>query len=251
MRKASFPSTKAILTCCVCVDLSFCILFGLLFATAVFADTVTINWGVDNQTYTTTTCQSGNDVILPTAPTKRGYIFKGWVAEHFDRGTYATWAAVPQSVSLYKKDTYNNTTPLEGDTIVVNNASGYVPYIVIRSGTNQLYASVTINGNTTTYYYNQVTSWFKLTNNISIKYAGGSPGQWRIKSDIPYYVNNVEKSGEILLTYASGTSWGPFNISTEYVDFTGLQGAWKFTYDGLWATDGKSGWKPSEQIVSE
>ena len=49
-----------------------------IFTTVSFADTETINWYVDGNTYTQTTCQTGGDVILPTAPTKRGYVFKGW-----------------------------------------------------------------------------------------------------------------------------------------------------------------------------
>lgn len=51
---------------------------SLMFTTASYADTETINWYVDGNTYTQTTCQTGGDVILPTPPTKRGYVFKGW-----------------------------------------------------------------------------------------------------------------------------------------------------------------------------
>ena len=43
------------------------------------ADTETITWYVDDSVYDTTTCQSGGDVILPTAPTPPyGYSFYGW-----------------------------------------------------------------------------------------------------------------------------------------------------------------------------
>ena len=43
------------------------------------AQTETLNWYMDGNTYATTTCESGDDVLLPTAPTKRGYTFKGWL----------------------------------------------------------------------------------------------------------------------------------------------------------------------------
>ncbi len=39
-----------------------------------------MDWIVDNETYTTTTCNIGDDLILPAAPTKYGYTFQGWVA---------------------------------------------------------------------------------------------------------------------------------------------------------------------------
>ena len=42
------------------------------------AATETINWYVDGNTYATTTCQTGGDITLPTAPTKYGYTFHGW-----------------------------------------------------------------------------------------------------------------------------------------------------------------------------
>ena len=43
-----------------------------------FAQTETLNWYIDGNVYTTTQCESGNDILLPTTPTKRGYTFKGW-----------------------------------------------------------------------------------------------------------------------------------------------------------------------------
>ncbi|MBO7509428.1 MAG: InlB B-repeat-containing protein [Alphaproteobacteria bacterium] len=42
------------------------------------ADTVNINWMVGDSVYDTTTCTVGGDIILPTAPTKRGHTFLGW-----------------------------------------------------------------------------------------------------------------------------------------------------------------------------
>ena len=42
------------------------------------ATTVNLNWTVDNTNYAQTTCESGNNLSLPTPPTKYGYTFKGW-----------------------------------------------------------------------------------------------------------------------------------------------------------------------------
>ena len=56
----------------------FLILLSMLFCFTAYAQTETLNWYMDGQTYATTTCESGNDILLPTTPTKRGYTFKGW-----------------------------------------------------------------------------------------------------------------------------------------------------------------------------
>ena len=53
-------------------------MFGL-FVTASYADTETVTWYKDGSVYDTTTCQTGDDISVPTAPTKRGHTFNGWV----------------------------------------------------------------------------------------------------------------------------------------------------------------------------
>ena len=65
-------------------------IFGILllmFATASFADTETINWYVDDSLYNTTTCQTGGDITLQTAPAKRGHTFTGWQVALYDFST--------------------------------------------------------------------------------------------------------------------------------------------------------------------
>ena len=54
------------------------IIFGILICFIARADTEIINWYVDGNSYATTTCQTGDDIILPTIPTKYGYTFQGW-----------------------------------------------------------------------------------------------------------------------------------------------------------------------------
>ncbi len=56
----------------------------LLTITAIFmcigayAKTETINWYMDGNTYATTQCETGSDIILPQTPYKYGYTFNGW-----------------------------------------------------------------------------------------------------------------------------------------------------------------------------
>ena len=54
----------------------FLILLSILFCTTVFAHT--IEWYVGDNLLSTTTCESGDNITPPTAPTKYGYHFKEW-----------------------------------------------------------------------------------------------------------------------------------------------------------------------------
>lgn len=225
----------------------FLILFGLLFCTAVFAETITINWGVNNQTYTTTTCETGNDVILPATPTKRGHVFKGWVAEHFNRGTFANWVVVPTTETGYLQNIYGNQTPLKGDYIIVSDAGDYVSsfksFVAYKKTSTW---DVYINGT-------------KLTENVG-----------NVVDGIMFYFtrNNGLRCDSIMVI--DGVQYAPQSVYPTFGNFSSVygnednpitiqvddspikySGTWKFVYDGFWATDGKSGWKPSEQIISE
>ena len=54
-------------------------LYAICITTYAFAQTETINWYVDGQTYSTSTCETGADINLPpTPPEKIGYTFVGW-----------------------------------------------------------------------------------------------------------------------------------------------------------------------------
>lgn len=66
---------KRFLFCCLC---AIAIIAIGNFTHNAYANTETINWYVDGETYDTTTCQSGDDIELPTTPTKLGYTFVGW-----------------------------------------------------------------------------------------------------------------------------------------------------------------------------
>ena len=54
----------------------------ILTLTAIFTCATTfahtINWYMDGNTYATTQCETGSDIILPQTPYKYGYTFQGW-----------------------------------------------------------------------------------------------------------------------------------------------------------------------------
>ena len=239
----------------------------LLFISALFicniaiADDITINWDINNQTYTTTTCEIGNDVLLPTTPTKRGHIFRGWVAEHFDRGTFANWDVVPSSVNKYFIDKYNNNIPKTGDYILVNDASGYVsiddlklPLIV--TDMDNMGVSYNISGQS--YKKNR-------SSGQTVRFGPGNEIGYNTidtgRNGTAIYFYDTVKFNNVI--YYNGQAININNINNGFTvenlplvfylkeNNSVLSGTWKFVYDGVWATDGKNGWKPAEQIVSE
>nr|MBQ0091000.1 InlB B-repeat-containing protein [Candidatus Enterousia merdequi] len=98
-----------------------CALFCLFVFVYAYADTRNVTWyNEDGTIYTTTTCTVGGDVILPQAPTKIGYTFKGW-------GTYYKLEYIESTGTQWIDTGYyaNNTTVF---TLRANKAScsGYV-----------------------------------------------------------------------------------------------------------------------------
>lgn len=54
------------------------LIFTLCIIDIAHADSVNINWYVDDSVYTTSTCTVGGDITLPTAPNIPGHTFLGW-----------------------------------------------------------------------------------------------------------------------------------------------------------------------------
>lgn len=57
---------------------SFVFCFSMILQNFAYGETLTIDWLVDGDSYTQTTCTVGGDLILPAAPTKTGHTFVGW-----------------------------------------------------------------------------------------------------------------------------------------------------------------------------
>ena len=236
----------------------FLLFISVLFiSTLAIADDITINWGVDNQPYTTTTCEIGGDVVLPSV-SKRGYIFRGWTPEHFNRGTWATWADVPTQANLYPEDYVGNRIPTNNDYMVVSDANGYdaedIMELVVNS-TN--WGAVTpaiditvVNSGTTNYVYLSLPESkasavrIRDTNYYIYRVAGG------------YAIFNITDQFSVSgTTYTTSDEWrwaySYRQENTEVKSHVAYEGSWRFIYVGTWATDGKNGWKPDVQISNE
>ena len=251
----------------------FVFLLVLLFCGTTFADTITINWGVDNQPYTTTTCTVGGDVILPSV-SKRGHVFRGWTPEHFNRGTFADWSSVPTSVGLYSADYHGARTPQKGDYITIEDAADctgdYNNQIIINTsatgGGN--YPAVTVEffeQNTILRLNigrdaNTATARGQLKQGLYVDFSRLGFRDYRISfyQDSEYSQPTLVKINDTIgSSFNFGFDSGGLQIQTGktiymyYVASCGLSGRWRFVYDGGWETDGKAGWRPDYQISNE
>lgn len=74
-----------------------CVLYGG-FCGIAHATTVNYNWLVDGTNYAQTTCETGDDLILPTpSPTKYGYHFVGWVESEISGSWSQSGTPTPQN----------------------------------------------------------------------------------------------------------------------------------------------------------
>lgn len=165
--------------------------------------------------------------------------------ESFFRGRYADWANVPSNSTSYPADLHGDKTPTQGDYIVVIDSSDYTSDDFTDSFTFQ--------------WLGQGTGQVKITyNGIETIYGDGT-----------YPIKNIGPDGCVTLASDNGQLFfnkpckvgGNIRYPGEYVWINpsalviytsvpaGLyQGSWRFAYDGVWATNGKSGWKPEYQI---
>ena len=261
----------------------FCIVSILAFFDTTNADTIDIQWGSDNQTYTTTTCTVGGDVLLPNAPTKRGYIFKGWQKDIFNRGTFANWDAVPDRYtepSLYEPDYHNSRKPLNDDYVIITNASDYYAPTstnLFNKPERTYYLNKQFGGNCTIGDDNQG----RVIIDLPLDYLIGKKSVFQIIGDnfiidgscygkTYNYFRGGQYTGNkfysmadaytnidtfrIQLRKTNGTAitesdWQNLNVLLYTVDSTSnYSGTWKFVYDGVWGANGKNGWKPLEQV---
>ena len=240
----------------------FFILLSIFFCSVAVAETITINWGVDNKPYTITTCEIGGDVILPTSPTKRGHVFKGW-KKLYNRGSFEYFGEVPGAAELYNEDANGNRVPLKDDYIIVKDASHYGEYTNVFtkdfSDTFNTYWSytdfLTITPNADVYVRYNRKYGATARGNISFYNANKQltrSQEFQTTAGVGEYQDYVfAQNNELYCKIQYMTNYDkdisvivPKNIGTH-------KGAWRFVYDGVWEKDGKIGWKPAEQIISE
>ena len=231
------------------------------------ANTETVTWMVDGVNYATTTCESGNDISLPNTPVKNGYTFIGW-REVANRGTFSNWVNVPTSTNLYISDgqTYipkeydymvvTDTSDFHGDydkpmSFVVENIGGDAArpgyrYTFFENGVS--IAVLTMPNRNSTQQRTQIRAGMYATlNRLSNAYIT----ELKFYSDSDYSLplevkidNNIVVQYDVTLVGTGNTK----TVDLYYADDNSYSGAWRFVYMGNWETDGKTGWKPAEQL---
>lgn len=213
-----------------------------------------------------------NDLIPNQATTQNQLADKAFVnstvatnAANF-RGNWGKWEDVPTDANLYPKDYVGSSTPTNNDYLVIQDASDYVNTeelsykltIVNLHYTKPYTIGVTDEyGVYNEYYWNNgfANTWKIISNEYSLKYIGGNPGTWYIKTNKPEDTQIIKdgisysnaNDGIILVKTNNSTVPVIIGIQSQVGQY---QGSWRFIYVGDWDTLGKSGWKPQYQIGS-
>ena len=197
----------------------------------------THNYAASSHTHTTTDI---TDLNLSNYATTSSLEIKGGVY----RGTFGTWNVVPSTTNGYIQDANGGTTPLKNDYIILNDGSGKLNdasflYLSDTSGARATIAN-TYNGTTqSVIYYNATGSAnAKILNGVVSVYYDSGPGKWVITTLVNCVFNSV--------SYTAGNviaQWGYASYSEGYINYDTNTNGGIFVYDGVWATDGKDGWK--------
>ena len=202
----------------------FLILLSILFCTTVFAHT--IEWYVDGTLLSTTTCESGDNITPPTAPTKFGYTFKGWgnyAPIEYLESTGTQW--VDTGIAITNATLYTEIMPMR--TFIKNSIIGYN----YNNGAHRLSLGGNSSGNITLGYGDsnssyQYINFLKLDEKTAIKI--------QYLKDIVYLSAN-----DVILFTAYGTRSDPINIFVNGVNAlsntSGLNG--RFFSAKIWNND--------------
>ena len=184
--------------------------------------------------------------------------------ESFFRGRFAEWTSVPTSSADYTADFHGNTTPSYNDYIVVEDSSLYIPQdflsdpnnVMIRNlnSAGVLYTiEVVIQDQIRRIYFTECTDgvYAQINDWLSVTYVRGAPGEWYIKTNKEFYINNVftPTANKLLLLKTNTPYETNFYLSEEPgVAPVPIYGSWRFVYHGVWADDNILGWKPEYQV---
>ena len=174
------------------------------------------------------------------------------------RGSWDTWNDVPTVDTLYPEDWKYSHTPTYNDYMVVNDATGYVPsdlltveLIVTQMNNGDCYYTI----GSDTYHKTRQSGQnapFGPNNEMSWNTLGEGPQGTRITfNDQVKYQNRVYNAGESINLPNVEGSYSVADLPKSFFikrNVETLTGAWRFSYQGVWATDGKSGWREEYQI---
>ncbi|MBR3510536.1 MAG: InlB B-repeat-containing protein [Alphaproteobacteria bacterium] len=235
------------------------LLFVIFICSIAHADTETINWYVDGNTYATTTCEIGGGVSLPDEPTKYGYDFIGW-SEIFNRGTFANWAAIPNSAGGYLGDSNGSNIPQENDYIIVNDASDVPEYgenieMYAKSSSSWSWSKCNTYVDSIDYGFGEYLYEENIyTYTTSCGYSARTCAHWR--SDTRYVVCSgvIYEPGNVFFTVVAddkirdGKYNGGKSFYAKFITGYPYSGKWLLRYHGNWNDLGRGGWVAEKQL---
>lgn len=227
----------------------------ILYCGFAYGDTQNLTFIVDNETYHTSVCTIGGSVTLPTTPTKTGYDFDGWVAV-FNRGTFATWADIPNNNSGYLVDTNGSNIPQENDYIIVNDASNVPEYgdenIEIQVSTD-VYGPRWKNYCRTYLYDIDYGCESATVQNGELIILGSVvvnsswSTQWKSDTKNTMYQGTIYNSGTPFLTLRHHPNQNG-SYYAKFVNGYPYSGKWLLRYHGNWNDFGRGGWIAEKQL---
>lgn len=174
------------------------------------------------------------------------------------RGNWNTWTDVPVNANLYPEDYKYSHIPTYNDYMVVNDASGYVPsdlltveLIVVEMTNSTCRYTIGTDSYTRTRQSGQ-NAPFGPNNEMSWNTQGmGTEGTVITFNDQVKYQDHIYNAGESIRLANESGSYSVADLPKSFFikrHIDSFAGAWRFSYQGVWATDGKSGWKDEYQI---
>jgi hypothetical protein len=160
-------------------------------------------------------------------------------------------------------ETINITVPTQASdvgalpsTTTINDLTSSAQQQALNSGINStLVAQISTNQSDISTIQGKIPSAASTTNQLADKQfvndaiqtnSAHFRGNWATWADVPTDVNDYPADDDGNKTPTTNDYMVVQNAS----DYTGdtLEGSWQFTYTGVWATNGKSGWQPRFQI---
>ena len=122
----------------------------ILYCTILWADTITLNWYINENTPIQTTCNIGEDVLIPTTPQKKGHSFQGWISlpyvplEYIEStGEQLIQSGVSATKDLSVEIIYENINGVSFGSYITGGGGiyeiGQGPYCVYNNDPNPIY----------------------------------------------------------------------------------------------------------------
>ena len=179
------------------------VFIGALFiCTVAFAQTINVNWKIDDTTYATNTCEYGGTLTVPTPPTKYGYTFQGWDAGYVELAYIESTGTQYIDTGVYP----NSNTRIKTKFINKNPSTAAKVYFGVKNINSDLFQHFTINQNLMFEYGSQQITGITVSSGDILEY------DWN-KNTVTYSINNIKQSDIVFTPQNFSSSLSMFFFS--------------------------------------